>query len=104
MENTISEGYVTEKILNAFLAGSIPIYYGDKLAKEIFNPDSFVNITDFESIEHCAEYVSSLSTEKINQMRSGSFLKSQEAISYFDKSSAIYSSIRNDIKKMIINE
>ena len=37
------EGYVTEKIVLAFLAGSIPIYYGDrKHVNYLFNPDAFV--------------------------------------------------------------
>lgn len=27
-ENTKAEGYVTEKIVNAFLAGAVPIYWG----------------------------------------------------------------------------
>ena len=43
MENEYVAGYVTEKILNAFLAGCIPIYYGsrpDVLA--MFNEKAFV--------------------------------------------------------------
>ena len=35
-------GYVTEKIVNAFLAGSIPIYWGSRAVLEIFNPESFI--------------------------------------------------------------
>lgn len=42
MENTEAGGYVTEKILNAFLAGSIPVYFGTREVFEIFNPRAFV--------------------------------------------------------------
>lgn len=42
MENTLLPGYITEKILVAFLAGMIPIYYGTEEVFEIFNPRAFV--------------------------------------------------------------
>ena len=43
MENTFAEGYITEKILNVFSAGSIPIYYGGgQQLFDIFNPRSFI--------------------------------------------------------------
>lgn len=42
MENENSFGYVTEKILNAFLGGCIPIYYGTEEIFGIFNADAFV--------------------------------------------------------------
>ena len=28
MENTYKKGYISEKILNAFIGGTVPIYYG----------------------------------------------------------------------------
>eukprot|EP00557_Chaetoceros_sp_GSL56_P010416 CAMPEP_0176480060 /NCGR_PEP_ID=MMETSP0200_2-20121128/2076_1 /TAXON_ID=947934 /ORGANISM="Chaetoceros sp., Strain GSL56" /LENGTH=587 /DNA_ID=CAMNT_0017876155 /DNA_START=261 /DNA_END=2024 /DNA_ORIENTATION=- len=42
MENTYKEGYITEKIINAFLAGCVPIYYGTREVMDIFNPRAFV--------------------------------------------------------------
>ena len=43
MENTFAEGYITEKILNAYAAGTIPIYYGGgRQIFEVFNPRSFI--------------------------------------------------------------
>ena len=35
-------GYVSEKILNAFFAGGIPIYYGSLEVFDIFNKRAFV--------------------------------------------------------------
>ena len=36
MENTIADGYITEKIMNAYIAGSVPIYYGTDKIREFF--------------------------------------------------------------------
>ena len=38
MENKARIGYMTEKILEAFQAGSIPIYWGGNYSHLIFNP------------------------------------------------------------------
>mmetsp|Transcript_30511 Transcript_30511/g.62331 ORF Transcript_30511/g.62331 Transcript_30511/m.62331 type:complete len:485 (+) Transcript_30511:53-1507(+) len=48
MENVYSDGYITEKILNAFTSGSVPIYYGTVEIFDIFNKEAFIyyNITD----------------------------------------------------------
>ena len=41
-ENSSSQGYITEKIFNVFLANSIPIYDGDTNVTEFINPNSFL--------------------------------------------------------------
>ena len=46
-ENTYAPGYTTEKLLQAFASGCIPIYYGDPLAKEDFNVKAFINAHDY---------------------------------------------------------
>lgn len=43
-ENGIVPGYVSEKIISPFLAGAIPIYFGDEMVNKIFNPKSFVYV------------------------------------------------------------
>lgn len=42
MENTFAEGYISEKLLNAFMGGTIPIWYGTKGVFNIFNKDAFI--------------------------------------------------------------
>jgi len=44
IENSYGFGYITEKIFNAFLAGSVPIYSGSPIVGQFLNTDSFVNI------------------------------------------------------------
>ena len=45
MENTSHPYYCTEKIMDAFLAGSVPIYWGDPKVGEDWNERAFVNAT-----------------------------------------------------------
>jgi hypothetical protein len=42
MENDAVQGYITEKIIMAFLGGCVPIYYGTEDVFDIFNHDAFV--------------------------------------------------------------
>ncbi len=49
-ENSSHSGYVTEKIVDAFAAGTIPIYWGDPRIEEYFDPGSFIHIKDEASI------------------------------------------------------
>jgi hypothetical protein len=69
MENAKRGGYITEKIMNAYYAGAIPIYWGDSVVNEYFNPDSFINVNNFVSIEECSKYIYNLSPEKIKWMQ-----------------------------------
>lgn len=47
-ENTSQKGYLTEKLYNAMKSGTVPIYWGDTEALNIFNPESFIYIPTFE--------------------------------------------------------
>ena len=49
--------YVTQKILSAFIAGSIPIYSGYHEIAELFNPAAFINAHDFSSHQELIEYI-----------------------------------------------
>jgi Glycosyltransferase family 10 (fucosyltransferase) C-term len=42
MENAAAPGYISEKIMVPFLAGSVPIYYGTKEVFDVFNRNAFV--------------------------------------------------------------
>lgn len=51
LENSYVRGYVTEKILEPFVAGTVPIYWGDDLVKCDFNPESFINVNDYSNCD-----------------------------------------------------
>jgi hypothetical protein len=44
IENTKQETYITEKIVNGFLAQTIPIYWGSDRIGDYFNLERFINI------------------------------------------------------------
>lgn len=56
-ENYSYPGYTTEKIIEAFSAGIIPIYWGDPLIKETFNADAFLNVADYNSMDSLVDYI-----------------------------------------------
>ena len=56
-ENSIMDGYITEKIVDAWAAGTVPIYYGGNGIDEEFNPNAFIDITKFSSIDECIDYI-----------------------------------------------
>ena len=56
-ENASAKGYTTEKILQAFSAGTIPIYYGNPRVSEDFNTKAFINCHDYNSFEEVVERV-----------------------------------------------
>lgn len=56
-ENRSYPGYTTEKILDSMLAGSIPIYWGSPDISDEFNPESFVNVHDFATLDDAVQRV-----------------------------------------------
>lgn len=56
-ENSCAPGYITEKICDAFIAATVPIYWGDPLAKEEFNPEAFIFANDCKNLDELAERV-----------------------------------------------
>ena len=44
MENASDDFYLTEKLLNAYLAGCVPIYWGCPQVNSILNPDAFLRL------------------------------------------------------------
>lgn len=57
LESTKSEGFVTEKIADAFFADTIPIYYGSATVSDIFNRKAFINLSEFESFDKAIEKI-----------------------------------------------
>ena len=62
-ENCSQPGYCTEKLIQAFAAKTVPIYWGDPLVTETFNPDSFVNCHDFNSWSEVVERIKQIDND-----------------------------------------
>ena len=57
MENSEADGYASEKIIDSFLAGTIPIYYGDYMVDEYINPKSYILIKNELDLENKINYI-----------------------------------------------
>ena len=49
-ENSVKDGYVTEKLFHGLISGCINLYYGDESSTKYFNKDSFFIFNDNESL------------------------------------------------------
>lgn len=56
-ENCHVPGYNSEKITDAFVAGSVPIYSGDPHIEEVFNPKAIINVDRFESWDAAIDHI-----------------------------------------------
>lgn len=56
-ENGLFPGYYTEKPLQAWAGGCIPLYYADRWFREDFNPGAMVNRAEFRTIADFARHV-----------------------------------------------
>lgn len=68
-ENGSIENYHTEKLLNAWLGNSIPIYWGDPNINKYFNSKAFININEL-GVEKAIEKIKELdeNEELYNEM------------------------------------
>ena len=62
-ESSSHPGYVTEKILHAFYAKTVPIYWGSPTVTADFNPHAFINVNDFRNLDEVVEFVKVLDSD-----------------------------------------
>ena len=68
-ENMVLDGWVNEKIFDAFLAGAVPIYLGAPDITDYVPKDCFVDKRDFGTYGELGEYLRSLSPDDIQTYR-----------------------------------
>ena len=61
-ENDLFPGYLTEKLLDAYVCETVPLYWGDFGREPHVNKNSLINAANFESIEQFASFVSRIDT------------------------------------------
>lgn len=64
IENSKVDGYTTEKLTDALYAGCVPIYWGNRKVVEDINPESFINLNDFCTINEAVEYIRKVDDDK----------------------------------------
>ena len=65
MENSRGDGYISEKIIQAFSAGTIPIYYGDYTLDEFINPKSIIFINKGKDVDKKIDYIKKIDNDDI---------------------------------------
>lgn len=63
-ENSIGDGYITEKIFNCFFSRTIPIYYGSRKINEYFNENSFINANEYSNSNKYFLQIKNINTEE----------------------------------------
>jgi len=63
-ENVSEPGYITEKIFDCFMAGSIPIYWGASEVVSSFPRNTFIDMHGFDSYEDLYQYLDLMSDQE----------------------------------------
>lgn len=107
MENSSVKGYCTEKILNAYLNGSIPIYWGcSDTVSMFFNPDTYIDLKNFKTDEDCIKYILELEKDKkkMYKMQNTNIFKNgiiHPMLNYRDIKSKYNIAVRQQLKKQL---
>jgi hypothetical protein len=85
-ENSVEHGYITEKIVNAMLANCIPIYFGTSAITQHFNTKSFINVSDYNTLDEIIHVIKTLdeNDDMYCEMLQRSWLHGNTLSHYFD--------------------
>ena len=63
-ENSSYPGYTTEKLLEALITNTIPIYWGDPKVSNDFNTKAFINCNDFDSMDAAIDHIKKVDSDE----------------------------------------
>ncbi|MFT6046065.1 MAG: hypothetical protein ACI9WC_001770 [Arenicella sp.] len=84
VENSVIDTYFTEKIIDCFVTGTIPIYYGTKKINDFFNSDGIIHFSTLEELFRILgelteeQYLSRMAGVKDNYQRAQSFILAED--------------------------
>lgn len=79
IENSREAYYITEKLIDAFLTGTLPIYWGAKVAGELFDNNGIIT---FQNETDIADFISLATPEYYKKRRSAVLLNFEKALQY----------------------
>ena len=87
MENSDGDGYSSEKLIDAFKTGTIPIYYGDYMVDEFINPKSFILIKGEKDLYQKIQYIITLDNndEKYKSILKENVISNKYLLTKLDK-------------------
>ena len=98
IENTKEDGYITEKIIDSLVAGTIPVYFGAPDISDYIPSNCFIDFQNFEDLEDLYNYMNNISKQSANKIiQNGfNFLKSPngELFSYENFSQKILDKVK----------
>jgi len=107
MEHNVNEiGYVTEKIVNAFLAGAVPIYAGaSQAASTVFKPEAFLQVHPGQDDLDVAHKVTKLLKEpkEYGDLLPGSVLSETSLVHLFSWHPAVWPSHGDALRRRILD-
>jgi len=86
IENSRLNSYFTEKLMDCFFSGTIPIYWGFDKAKDFFNPDGMILFNSLEELDGIIdslneeEYARRLPAVKDNFNRAHDYLSFEKSV------------------------
>jgi hypothetical protein len=69
IENVRWPGYVTEKIIDCFVAGTIPIYFGAPDIEKLIPSDAYIHLDNFSNWNDLLDYIQNMSLEDITRIQ-----------------------------------
>ena len=63
-ENMMWPGYMTEKIIDCFVAGTIPLYWGAPDIETLVPKEAFIDMRKFSSFEQVEDYMNSMTKDE----------------------------------------
>lgn len=64
LENSMVDGYTTEKLIEPMAACTVPIYWGNRMVGKEFNPESFINAADYNNYESLLENIKRIDSDR----------------------------------------
>jgi hypothetical protein len=64
LENVAYPGYVTEKIIDCFVAGVVPLYLGAPDIEDFVPKNSFIDLRDFDNFQQLTNCIEQMTTER----------------------------------------
>jgi len=85
-ENCVYPGYITEKIFDCFIAGSVPIYWGAPDIENYMPADLFIDMRQFKNFLELENHINSLTEDQVSEYRNriDIYLKSAEVKRFTD--------------------
>lgn len=76
-ENDYFPGYVTEKLLDAYMCETVPIYWGDLGLDLYINRSAHINLSSFKSISELAMNIAGLNVDSYKEIYEQPFLSKE---------------------------